>query len=187
MKKVGKMFMVAAVLVLGNCTPYDPFDLSTGEMTVQEALGYISDGPYMAVTVESKHYQFSDSYRLYDGMNYGANGNNDGMLNPGETVIYELKVANYGKKSVLGVNAVISTNDGYVSNMANTSGNIGNFKERDSYRTDSKIIFSSIEREKNLKFTVSPYAPPNHLIRFELVFSDTNGNTWRDYFLLTVY
>jgi hypothetical protein len=187
MKKIGEMCIIAIVLVLCNCPSYEPFDLSTGKMTIQEALGYLSDDPYMAVTAESKHYYISDSYRLYDGMSYGANGNEDGILNPGETIIYELKVGNYGKKSVLGVNAVISTNDGYVSNMANTSGNIGNFKERGSYRPDSKTIFAGFDREKNLRFTVSPNTPAGHIIRFEIVFSDANGNTWRDYFLFTVY
>jgi hypothetical protein len=187
MKKIGKTCIVAIVLVLCNCPSYEPFDLSTGEMTIQEALGYKSDDPYMAVTAGSKHYHISDSSSLYDGMSYGANGNGDGILNSGETVIYQLRVGNYGKKSVLNVNAAISTNDSYVSDLTNTSGNIGHFKERGSYSPDSKTIFSGYEREKNLRFTVSPDTPTGHIIRFEIVFSDANGNTWRDYFLLTVY
>lgn len=189
MKKFGKMCLVAVVLALGNCKPYDPFELLTGEITVQEALGYKSDAPYMAVAAESKHYKIAGTYfpRLYDGMNYGASGNEDGALNPGETVIYELVVANYGKKSALSVSAVISTDDKYVSNMTNTKGDIGYFKECDRYSPDFKTIFSGTNKEKNLRFTVSSDAPPNHLIKFEIFFSDAYDNTWRDYFLLTVY
>jgi len=191
MKKIGKMCIVAIVLVLGACTPYDPFELSTGKITVQEALGYQSEEPYMAVAAKSKHYQILDasSYLppLYDGNNYGANGNENGILNPGETVIYKLVVANYGKKPAYDVNAVISTDDKYVSNMTNNKGDIGHFKERGSYSPDDRTIFSGYENDKNLRFTVSPDAPPGHIIKFEIVFSDASYNTWEDYFLLTVY
>lgn len=189
MKKMGKIGIVALVLVLGNCKPYDPLDLLTGEMTVQEALGYKSDGPYMAVAAESKHHKISDSYssRLYDGMSYGANGNENGVLNPGETVIYEPRVANYGQTSALSVSVVISTKDKYVSDMTNTKGDIGYFRECGRYSPDIRTIFPGSKKDKNLKFTVSPNAPPDHIIKFEIVFTDAHDHVWRDYFLLTVY
>ena len=190
MKEIGKMCFIAVVLVLGACTPYDPFELSTGKITVQEALGYKSGAPYMAVAAKSKHYQILDasSLRLYDGVKYEANGNEDRILNPGETVIYKLTVTNYGKKPAFGVSAVISTDDKYISNMVNARGEIGHFKKGDKYSFDNKrTIFSRDEYDKNLRFTVSPDAPPGHVIRFEIVFSDSSYNTWRDYFLLTVY
>jgi hypothetical protein len=145
MKKIGKMCIVAVVLVLGACKPYGtPFELSTGEMTVQEALGYKSDTAYMAVTVKSKHYQRStSSSHFYDGMKYGANGNDDGILNPGETVIYQLAVANYGGSSALSVSVVISTDDEYVSDITNAKGFIGHFNECGVSSPDStKTIFS---------------------------------------------
>jgi hypothetical protein len=191
MKRIGKMCIAAVVLVLGACTPYDPFDLSTGKITAQEALGYQSDAPYMAVTARSKHYQITDSSsyfsRLYDGTTDGAKGNGNKVLNPGETVIYELSVANYGKKPAYSVSAAITTDDKYVSNMANTSGDIGHFKERGRYSPDYRTIFAGYGNDKNLRFTVSPDTPPGHVIKFEIVFSDASYNTWRDYFLLTVY
>ena len=190
MKKIGKMCIAAVVLVLGGCKPYDPFKLSTGEMTVQEALGYKSDTAYMAVAAKSKHYQRSNSSsRLYDGIKYGAFGNDDGILNPGETVIYQLIVANYGGSSALSVSVVISTDDEYVSDITNTKGNIGYFRAcSDESSPDFRTIFSKyIYDGKNLRFTVSPDTPPGHIIKFEIAFSDAYDHTWRDYFLLTVY
>jgi uncharacterized repeat protein (TIGR01451 family) len=181
------MCTTIAVLFFCACPSYDFLDATSGELTVQEALGYKSEDPYMAVVAGSKHYQFSDSYysTLYDGIMYGANGNNDGLLNPGETVIYEIRVANYGKKPAHGVNAVISTSDSYISNIENSSGFISSFNGRDRYSPNSRTIFN-YDKEKNLKFTVSPDIPLGHIVKFDIVFSDAYGNTWRDYFLLTV-
>jgi len=192
MKKIGKTCFIAVVVVLGACTPYEPFELSTGKITVQEALGYQSDAPYMAVTARSKHYQITDSSSysspLYDGMKYGANGNGNRILNPGETVIYTIIVTNYGKKPAYGVSVAIITDDKYVSNVANDKGEIGHFKKGDKYSPDNKrTIFSENEDDKNLRFTVSPDTPPGHIIKFEIIFTDSSYNTWRDYFLLTVY
>jgi hypothetical protein len=190
MKEIGKICITVIVLLLGACTPYDPFELSKGELTVQEALGYKSDAPYMAVAASSKHYQITDSTSyssLYDGINYGANGNENGILNPGETVFYKFRVANYGKKPVYGVSVVILTDDKYVSNMANDKGDIGHFKECGRYSPEYRTIFFGYENDKNLRFTVSPDAPPGHVIKFEIVFTDASYNIWRDYFLITVY
>jgi uncharacterized repeat protein (TIGR01451 family) len=185
LKRIKQMCMAITVLVFCACPPYDFLDASSGKLTVQEALGYKSDDPYMAVVARSKHYQFPDSYYFYDGLMYGANGNEDGLLNPGETVIYEIGVANYGKKPAQGVSVVISTGDSYISDIKNASGFISSFNGRDRYSPDARTIFN-YNKEKNLRFTVSPNTPPGHIIKFDIVFSDAHGNTWRDYFLLTV-
>ena len=188
MNKVIKMCMVT-VFVLGACTPYDPFELSSGKLTVQEAKGYNSESPYMAITARSKHYQFSDSSSSYldDGTEYGAHGNGDEVLNPGETVIYYVQAANYGEKPARNVSAVISTSDNYIYDVMNLSGLIGNFSRRGDYTTSSKFVFGGDRRAKNLTFTVSPNTPSGHIVRFEIVFSDIDGNSWQDYFLITVY
>jgi len=196
MKKI--IYILISFLCFSCESPYDCFDLSTGNLTIQEAIGYKTDGPYMAVTAGSKLYNaYSSSSLLYDGNNYGANGNGNGAVNPGETVIYSIKVANYGKKPALNVLANISTSDEYIIDIQNTSGNIGSFAERkeivstdsettvSTVSTDSKTIFS-LNHQDNLMFTVSPYTPKGHLLKFQIVFTDTEGNRWEDYFLVMV-
>ena len=194
MKKI--IYILISFLCFSCESPYDCFDLSTGNLTIQEAIGYKTDGPYMAVTAGSKLYNaYSSSSLLYDGNNYGANGNGNGAVNPGETVIYSIKVANYGKKTVFNVLANISTTDEYILDIQKTSGNIGSFAEREKIVvsdsetivvTDSKTIFS-MNHKDNLMFTVSPYTPKGHLLKFQIIFTDAEGNRWEDYFLVTVY
>jgi len=187
MNKIAAICAFIFAIVLAACPSYTVFDLSSGKMTVQEAKGYKSKAPYLAVAIDSKHYMVSNSttYFFYDGKLYGANGNENELLNPGETVIYKIKVGNYGEKPVQNVNAVISTNDEFITNMINYSGFIGNFLGRGSYSADTKYIF---DNEDNLfTFTVSPAAPLGHIIRFDIEFYDANGNTWEDYFLFTIY
>ena len=186
MKKRISMCAVIFVFVLAACG-LGPFALSSGKLTVQEAKGYNGGSSYIAVTAKSKHYKKSSTSSgfLYDGA-IGSNGNGNKLLNPGETVNYKIEVGNYGSVTEWNINVVISTDDNYVFDMLNASGSIGSLFGRDDYSVTKKTIFSS-SWDKNLTFTISPSTPPGHIVRFEIVFSDTDGNSWRDYFLITVY
>jgi hypothetical protein len=189
MKEAGKVCVVIAALVLSACPPHPPFgDLSTGALTVQGAQGYNGDGPHMAVTARSKHYQTSVGSFLYDGTRYGAQGNDDGRLNPGETVSYRIEVANYSNRTASSVSVAISTDDDYITDIKNASGSVGSFygATDNSILLPQTIFHKSYSSEGNFIFTVSPDTPPGHIIKFNIVFSAAGGKTWHDYFLLTV-
>jgi hypothetical protein len=181
--------VLIGIFLCWGCTPYDPFELTSGDLTVEEALGYQEEnGPYMAIDAESKFITFNGDFfdTIYDGEQYGANGNGDTAVNPGETVRCRIRAANYGKQPALGVHVNIVTNDEYVSDLQNSNGDLGHFPERDRYAPTGKNFFAYNPSEKNLLFTVSPSTPRGHKIKFLVLFTDSSGRYWNDYFIIVV-
>ena len=100
--------------------------------------------------------------------------NNNGKLNPGETVNLNITVKNITSETINGVNAVITTNNQDVTFINNTA-NFGSFAP-DEVKTVNNAF----------TLTLSEDAIPNNKIKFEVTFtSDTK--TVQDFFFLNIY
>ncbi|MEO0190904.1 MAG: C25 family cysteine peptidase [candidate division WOR-3 bacterium] len=98
-------------------------------------------------------------------------GNNNGNLDPGETILLWAKIKNIGAMTAQNVRAVLRTTDTMVVIAESTSfyGNI-----------ESHQIFQGLNP---FVFTISP-KNYQHSVPFELTIYDSNNNTWNSNFSL---
>jgi len=174
-------FSIVASCLFFTCEQ-DFLDLTKGGVTINEVNGSRSRESFIVVAAESKVYHVGDN--IYDGTEFGANGNKNNAFEPGETIGYILKVRNVGGRKAMGVNAVISTADPWVTNLQNTEHYIS-FIESDGWRP-SASIGSSWSRGDNLLISIRNNTPRGHRLNFNIAISDANGNSWNDYFIIIV-
>ncbi len=136
---------------------------------------------------------YAGTYDLYDYTSYSTDGNNDGKLNAGETVRLDIAIQNTGWAQASGVTADISTTDPYVTlDIAYDSYAFGTL---DAGYYDSIYDYSrslpgdltvNAATYSAFRFVVDSSAPVDHVVTFNLVFTDGSANTWTDSFTLTV-
>jgi hypothetical protein len=114
--------------------------------------------------------------RLIDDDNSGqSSGNNDGIVDPGETIELYATLLNQGSGTATGVNATISTNDPYVIFTHNTSSSYPDIPGAGTGTNSS-----------DFDFEVDPSTPDGHGIHFDLDITASNGGPWSDSFYVTV-
>ena len=92
-------------------------------------------------------------------------GNNDGIVNSGETILLWIIIKNIGATPAYDVSATIRCND-------------TNIVIIDSISYYGDIVQQTARTGMNpYVFSVSPFCP-SHTANFELVINDTEGNTW---------
>ncbi len=111
---------------------------------------------------------------VVDDDNIGSSsGNGDGIISPDETIEMPITIRNKGSEVATGVTATISTTDPFV-NLTNDTSSFGDIPK-----------FSNAVSQSEYIFTVSNTTPDSHPIIFDILISDSIGNTWTDSF--TVY
>ncbi|NIM95354.1 MAG: hypothetical protein GTO18_16790 [Anaerolineales bacterium] len=116
-----------------------------------------------------------DSYLVDDDNNGQSSGNDDGVVDCGETIELFVDLHNQGPDTAEGVDATISTLDPYLTWLYNT----------DSSYPD--IIGSGTEKNTDdFDFLVDSATPDGHLISFDLDISASNGGPWTDSFNVPV-
>lgn len=123
---------------------------------IQEANIIVPTGPYVIV----------NNVDIND-----PSGNNNGFLNPGETVTLSIALENIGVENALGVEAVISSSDQYVTILDNNQ-NYGNIN-----------IGSVITIDDGFQIAYSSTAPAIHSISFTISLTSASGN-WQSNFTL---
>jgi hypothetical protein len=104
-----------------------------------------------------------------------SSGNDDGIVNPGETIELYVDVLNIGADQATDVYATISTGDPYVTFIYNVSSEYGN------------IPGGGMATNLNdFDLVVSSSAPDGHVIHFDLDITASNGGPWSDGFDVTV-
>ncbi len=122
---------------------------------------FAPDGPYVVYA----------SYDIND-----PTGNNNGLVDVGESVLMGLNLKNVGPDDALNVEATIATSDPLVSIVdgyeayGTITGNEGTSYIADGYA-----------------FSVSPATPDKHNITFDLTVSGTNRDTWVGTFVVPVH
>jgi len=173
------LFLIFIVCIFNACDN-EFLDLTTGKITINEVNGAKLDGPYISVHGDSKVYHVGNN--IYDGTDYGANGNSNYCLDPGETIRYRIKVRNVGKQDAIAINAVISTNDTWVTDLQNTSHYIGFLKPE---KWSGEYIGSFFTADW-LLISIDSKTPRGHRLKFNIHLSDAVGNSWHDYFIIIV-
>ncbi|MFC1479096.1 Ig-like domain-containing protein [Planctomycetota bacterium] len=134
--------------------------VSGGRLNIGEAV-YISEDPVP----------------LYGGAQIDdeAGGNDDGLINPGETVDLLVTMRNVGLSSLSGVQALLSTADPYVT-VTDNSALFGDIPARGSVpASDSYTIEIGVD------------CPTPHTVEFNLSIADSGTGSWTDSFSLMVY
>jgi hypothetical protein len=144
---------------------------------------------YMDITATAKnHYPFEDSLIVqsssYAYVSYlsclvsdpGPGGNNDGKLNPGESVQIPLWVKNWGQSEGIGIIGTLSSSDSYAM-LSDTVKSFGNILPDDSAYTGAD----------GYDLDVATNCPDGHGILFGLTCKDHVDSTWFSQFSLTVY
>ncbi len=114
-------------------------------------------------------YVLFNKYHIND-----ASGNNDTIANPGENILLDVILKNYGSQTANGVSAKIKTNDIYftITDSIHTWGNITS--NATSLQTDAFAL------------SVSNLAPDGHIANFFMTITDANSNIWTSQFSITV-
>lgn len=111
------------------------------------------------------------SHRIDDDMSTSS-GNDDGQVNPGETIELPVTLQNTGDGDAHNVEAILSTSDSYVTIT-------------DNDRTWGDIPSETTDESSDFDFEVSSSCPAGHVITFNLAISADEGN-WGDSFTVTV-
>jgi len=157
----------------GNVTiPLDPPPSSPGTMyitvTAYNRIPYLGSVP---ITSSSGPYVVLGTQIIDDA----SGGNNDGVVNPGETIDYGMYGKNVGTSTAYSVFGLLSESDPYVSLSIDSSW-YGNIAADDSLLSNPYY-----------QFTVATNCPNNHGISFDLEFHDIDDTVWTATPLVTVY
>jgi hypothetical protein len=105
-----------------------------------------------------------------------AGGNNNGLLDYGESIVLGMELRNVGPDTAYDVQAVLSTEDSYIT------------------ITDASEFFGTIEGDNGtvyipsaFGFDVAPSTPDNHNITFTATMTDVNDSVWASSFTLTCH
>jgi uncharacterized membrane protein len=108
-----------------------------------------------------------------------SDGNNDQVINPGESISLRVYLKNTGNSSALDVHATFTTNSDYITNL---SENVSvDYNTIDTGEVKYPEFASSF-----LNIGISSSAPPGEVITFNIEITDGNNNTWTDEFTVTV-
>ena len=122
-----------------------------------------------SVTVVQEELFVNISDSVIDDDNSGeSSGNDDGLINPGEQIEFELGLYNHGSATATGVSAELSSGSDYIT-ISDNSENYGDIPP-------ATELFSS----DDFDFTVAADAPGGQEIRFDLMVSDDSDNEWHD-------
>ena len=121
------------------------------------------------------------------------NGNNDGLVTPGESHYLDIKFTNSGKSTALGVNVQLSTSTEFVT-ITRNSYDRGNLQTGYYYTLSDSAYYDSgcdlmtyyasagekAYTDSAFKFTVSSTCPAGIELPFTITFTDSAGNIWSD-------
>jgi hypothetical protein len=104
-----------------------------------------------------------------------SNGNDDGIVNCGESIELYVDLYNQGGGAATGISATISSADPYITFTYNTA---SDYPDIAGWGID--------DNNDDFDFDVSPDVPHAHHISFSLAVSATNGGPWYDTFQVWV-
>ena len=116
-----------------------------------------------------------------------SDNNYDHIANPGESIKLNIKVRNATKKDVHGVNIKVSTNSPYISNIKNP-GPIDLYQDgwSSAFYISKDGLGEVNSTSSYFGFDIASNTPIGTLLRFNVVITDENGETWDDTIEITV-
>ncbi len=124
---------------------------------------------------QADRYVNVENYQIDDDNNGASSGNNNNLINPGETIELTLGLKNHGSSAANSVNAVISSNDDYIT-ITGSNASYGNIPAGNTvYSTDPFVL------------SVDPAALGGMNINLQIDVQDNMGNQWTDYLAIPIY
>lgn len=111
--------------------------------------------------------------RVDDNMLYDSSGDDDGIIDCGETIELYATLGNTGSSPAAGVIAALGSADPYVSQFANTS---SAYPDID--------VGSTASNDNDFDFDVAPDMPDGHMVQFNVDVTSVYGGPWSDSFSL---
>jgi len=180
--------VVNALVCLRKTTETYASGYTNSSGSVSLAVNPTSPGD-MDITVTSKnHYPFQDTILVqasaYAYVTYlksvisdpGPGGNNDGILNPGETVELPTWVKNWGQNQGNSITGRLRESDSYAT-LSDTLKTFGNIPGNDSAYTGTN----------GFNLITANNCPNGHSILLTLACKDNIDSTWSSQFNVTVY
>jgi hypothetical protein len=177
--------LVCVMTKSGDCYEYGYTD-ATGTIVLMPSPGIVGDSLVITVTKQnylpfqgtaivispSGPYVVYDDSQIDDDATGGSIGNNDGTVDPGETIESMIAIKNVGQDTALTVTAILRTSDSYVS------------------ITDSTMSYGTIPPDSsvssgNYLWSIDAACPNNHSVLFSLFVSD-GDTTWESFFTVSV-
>ncbi len=134
-----------------------PLDaLSTGDLLL--TVTKHNKHPYLAtIPVAAENLYVGYATSLIDDDSSGeSSGNDDGLVNPGETIELPVQLENFGTQTAINVTATLSTDDAYVT--------IGDDQESFGTMAGGGTAWG----DDDFDFTLAPDCPDDHVIVFSL-------------------
>jgi len=157
----------------GNVTlPLENLNSGDIRLTVTKK-NYIPHQESLDVLQSSHLLQIAD-YQINDDNAGSSSGNNDSLINPGETVELSLRLKNFGTSSISGINAVLSYNG----------------RELDIITSSSSFASISVGGEawSNLDYVLEAtnLGQDGDVVPINCTITDGIGNTWQDQLCLQI-
>ncbi|MDO9576506.1 MAG: C25 family cysteine peptidase [Candidatus Cloacimonadales bacterium] len=113
-------------------------------------------------------------YEIDDDNLGDSSGNNDGQINPGEVIEFNVSLKNSGTSTASGVSATLSCDNDFIT-ITDNSEDYGNIAPG-----------SSVYSSEDFDFAVDADVLGGTEILFELLIADNLGNLWTDYISIPV-
>jgi hypothetical protein len=154
----GAAYIGESGMVNMNITPFTVPGTADLVVTGQNRQPYIAT---VQVIAPSGPYVIYDSCDVND-----PSGNNNGLIDFGESILLDMQLKNVGPDTAYGVAAVLSTADSYITMI-------------DSYEAYGSISgdFGAVNVDNAFSFDVSASIPDGHFIPFHLQFTGANMDT----------
>ncbi len=104
-----------------------------------------------------------------------VNGNNNGMIEPGENLLLHVELKNWGNGDALNTNTALSTEDAYVT-IIDDNQDYGTIAAQDS-----------VMQMDAFQFQVADYIPDMHIVPFNLNIQDETRESWGSTFSVTLF
>ena len=125
---------------------------------IEESFFIVSDD--MVVNVDSDNVTINDEDGEY------TQGNDDDIINPGETVVVEIPLHNFGNETVFGLQATLSTD----SDLVNIVNNVNQYGDLTVNQSSIGTAFYLVTFDNNITQETE--------FELRLNISDSNGNQW---------
>jgi hypothetical protein len=148
----------------------------------------------LSVQTTAANLVFSEVSPLSDFTNssYGTTGNEDGILNQGEAATFSIGVENTGSSQANDVQMEISSSDAYLTFIeligSAQSDDIpaGITVDSEGYPSSNSFYLHSSSSRHDFRVTAASDTPAGYTATANLLMTDEYGNTWADYFEVSV-
>lgn len=172
----------------------DPAHSTTPTLTIAATDGTLYEMPFYTITLgeemaSDSELVYADRTAFYDNNLAAATGDNDGILDAGETVLANIAIANSGSTGFKAISIEATTESSYVSVELESAFYcwLGAGETRDlNCQSSTQADYLEQSANEGMVLSVAEDAPSGHTATINLVISDQDGNEHNTSFDVTV-